>query len=503
MDYTQLKSGTDIRGVAVDGVEGQPVTLTDAAVEAILASFLMWCKRHLGLSAHGLRVAVGRDSRVSGPRIVQAIQRVLLRYGAAGLDCGLASTPSMFLATLDLDCPCAVQVTASHHPYYRNGLKFFTKEGGLDGPDIAEILEGANQGLAPTKEVPGSWEPVDHMATYAATLRDIIKKGVNAGDYDHPLAGFHIVVDAGNGAGGFYATDVLAPLGADITGSQFLEPDGMFPNHIPNPEDQAAMDSIARATVKAGADLGVIFDTDVDRGGAVDREGKEINRNRLVALASAIALENCPGGTIVTDSITSDGLKEYIERTLGGRHYRYQRGYKNVINKALELNAQGVDCPLAIETSGHAAMRDNYFLDDGAYLVTQIIIKLAKLRQEGKDLEDLLAPLKEPMEAAEVRLPILDKDFREAGQSLIDELEVYARAQGWAIAPDNREGLRVSFPRGEGDGWFLLRLSVHDPILPLNLESNSHGGVAQIAEKLKTFFQAHHEGVDVSPVEKL
>ena len=503
MDYTQLKSGTDIRGVAVDGVEGQPVTLTDAAVEAILASFLMWCKRHLGLSAHGLRVAVGRDSRVSGPRIVQAIQRVLLRYGAAGLDCGLASTPSMFLATLDLDCPCAVQVTASHHPYYRNGLKFFTKEGGLDGPDIAEILEGANQGLAPTKEVPGSWEPVDHMATYAATLRDIIKKGVNAGDYDHPLAGFHIVVDAGNGAGGFYATDVLAPLGADITGSQFLEPDGMFPNHIPNPEDQAAMDSISRATVKAGADLGVIFDTDVDRGGAVDREGKEINRNRLVALASAIALENCPGGTIVTDSITSDGLKEYIERTLGGRHYRYQRGYKNVINKALELNAQGVDCPLAIETSGHAAMRDNYFLDDGAYLVTQIIIKLAKLRQEGKDLEDLLAPLKEPMEAAEVRLPILDKDFREAGQSLIDELEVYARAQGWAIAPDNREGLRVSFPRGEGDGWFLLRLSVHDPILPLNLESNSHGGVAQIAEKLKTFFQAHHEGVDVSPVEKL
>ena len=503
MDYTQLKSGTDIRGVAVDGVEGQPVTLTDAAVEAILASFLMWCKRHLGLSAHGLRVAVGRDSRVSGPRIVQAIQRVLLRYGAAGLDCGLASTPSMFLATLDLDCPCAVQVTASHHPYYRNGLKFFTKEGGLDGPDIAEILEGANQGLAPTKEVPGSWEPVDHMATYAATLRDIIKKGVNAGDYDHPLAGFHIVVDAGNGAGGFYATDVLAPLGADITGSQFLEPDGMFPNHIPNPEDQAAMDSISRATVKAGADLGVIFDTDVDRGGAVDREGKEINRNRLVALAAAIALENCPGGTIVTDSITSDGLKEYIERTLGGRHYRYQRGYKNVINKALELNAQGVDCPLAIETSGHAAMRDNYFLDDGAYLVTQIIIKLAKLRQEGKDLEDLLAPLKEPMEAAEVRLPILDKDFREAGQSLIDELEVYARAQGWAIAPDNREGLRVSFPRGEGDGWFLLRLSVHDPILPLNLESNSHGGVAQIAEKLKTFFQAHHEGVDVSPVEKL
>ena len=149
MDHTQLKSGTDIRGVAVDGVEGQPVTLTDAAVEAILASFLMWCKRHLGLSAHGLRVAVGRDSRVSGPRIVQAIQRVLLRYGAAGLDCGLASTPSMFLATLDLDCPCAVQVTASHHPYYRNGLKFFTKEGGLGRPGHRRDLRGGEPGPGP------------------------------------------------------------------------------------------------------------------------------------------------------------------------------------------------------------------------------------------------------------------------------------------------------------------------------------------------------------------
>lgn len=137
---------------------------------------------------------------------------------------------------------------------------------------------------------------------------------MQAEDYEHPLKGFHIVVDAGNGAGGFYATDVLAPLGADISGSQFLEPDGMFPNHIPNPENAAAMESVCRATVRAKADLGVIFDTDVDRGGAVDSKGDELNRNRLVAIASAIALEGNEGGTIVTDSITSSGLKEYIEK---------------------------------------------------------------------------------------------------------------------------------------------------------------------------------------------
>lgn len=113
------------------------------------------------------------------------------------------------------------------------------------------------------------------MKDYAARLRRTIQEGVQAPDYDHPLAGLHIVVDAGNGAGGFYAWDVLEPLGADISGSQFLEPDGMFPNHIPNPENETAMASICQAVKASGADLGVIFDTDVDRGAAVDSQGRK------------------------------------------------------------------------------------------------------------------------------------------------------------------------------------------------------------------------------------
>lgn len=242
------------------------------------------------------------------------------------------------------------------------------------------------------------------------------KKEVNAEDYEHPLKGFKIVVDAGNGAGGFYADKVLSVLGADTTGSRYLEPDGMFPNHIPNPEDATAMASICEAVKEANADLGVIFDTDVDRGGAVDNKGNEINRNRLVAVAAAIALEGNEGGTVVTDSITSSGLKEFIEDTLGGQHYRYRRGYKNVIDKALELNAQGINCPLAIETSGHAAMKENYFLDDGAYLCTKIIIKAAQLRKEGKELDELTAALKEPVESKEVRFKILEPDFKACGE---------------------------------------------------------------------------------------
>lgn len=496
MQYAKLKSGTDVRGTAIETEQEGPVQLTDEVVEAIGKAFLCWCGEKMGKPAAGLKIALGRDSRLSGPRIVEALVRAFTACGAVCLDCGLASTPSMFMAVLDLPCDCAVQVTASHHPYHRNGLKFFTKDGGLDGPDIAAILELAQQGAAPVEAAGGSCGPCAHMDQYAAHLREIIKSGIRAEDYDHPLSGFKIAVDAGNGAGGFYAGQVLAPLGADVSGSQFLEPDGRFPNHIPNPENAAAMESASQMVVNSGADLGLIFDTDVDRAGVVDRRGREINRNRLVAIASAIALEDAPSGTVVTDSITSDGLHDYIETTLGGVHRRFRRGYKNVINEALRLNDLGVDCPLAMETSGHAALRENYFLDDGAYLVTKIIIKMAALKQDGKDLEDLLAPLQEPVEAEEIRLPILEEDFRARGERVIKELEEYAKTQGWAIAPDNFEGIRVSFPAGGGDGWFLVRLSVHDPIMPVNVESNTVGGAAVIREKLRGFFASHGQGLD-------
>lgn len=499
-DWKQFKSGTDIRGVASEGVAGQKINLTDEVIEKMAAGFVLWLSDKTKKAPANLTVAVGHDSRISAQRIQAAVTRALVGAGVRVLDCGLASTPSMFMTTIDLGCDGSIQITASHHPFNRNGLKFFTKDGGLDGPDIEQILLFAQEGQTPPAGQ-GSVEPVDYMADYAKRLREMIKQGVNAADYDHPLKGFHIVVDAGNGAGGFYACNVLAPLGADTSGSQFLEPDGMFPNHIPNPENEEAMRSVCKAVLDAKADMGVIFDTDVDRGGAVDARGEEINRNRLVAIAAAIALEGNPGGTIVTDSITSSGLKTYIERTLGGVHHRFKRGYKNVINEALRLNQEGVNCPLAIETSGHAALRENYFLDDGAYLVTKIIIQTARLRAQGKTLESMLEALKEPVESVELRFPILKEDFRACGESVIAGLEAYAKEHHWDIAPDNREGMRISFGKGAGNGWFLLRLSVHDPIMPLNVESDCKGGVKQVAEQLNGFLSGC-DGLDRTAMEK-
>ena len=487
-----FKSGTDIRGVASEGVEGQSVNLTDEMVYKMADGFVLWLSKKLSKNAKDLTISVGRDSRISGPRIVASVTKAFTDDGVKVLDCGLASTPSMFMTTVDLKCDGALQITASHHPFNRNGLKFFTRDGGLEASDIEEILTYAQENETPEKIGGGTVTPTNYMEQYSKNLRDMICREVNAEDYEHPLKGYKIVVDAGNGAGGFYASKVLEPLGADTTGSRYLDPDGMFPNHVPNPENEEAMQSICEAVKESKADLGVIFDTDVDRGGAVDSSCNEINRNRLVAVASAIALEGNEGGTVVTDSITSSGLKTFIEEDLKGKHYRYRRGYKNVINKALELNAQGINCPLAIETSGHAAMRENYFLDDGAYLCTKIIIKMAQLKQQGKELEDLTATLKEPVESKEIRFKIKEKDFREYGEKVIADLEKYAEAQeGWKIADDNREGIRVYFDKDNGDGWFLLRLSVHDPIMPLNIESDTKGGVDIIFNQLNTFLSKY------------
>jgi len=486
MDYMFLKSGTDIRGYASD-LGGKSVELTDEAVSDIAAAFVSFVQDRASKPSNELMISLGHDSRITADRICDCVRKSLVKAGVTVIDCGLSSTPAMFMTTVDLKCDAAIQITASHHPFDRNGLKFFLPTGGLEGSDISEILTLASDGEEVISDSLGKVIEKDYMAMYAENLRNIIIKGVNKGD--KPLAGYHIIVDAGNGVGGFYASEVLEKLGADITGSQFLEPDGMFPNHIPNPENKEAMESICNAVKKSGADLGIIFDTDVDRAGCVDNKGREINRNRLIALASYIALKGVCGATVVTDSVTSDGLKDYIENTLGGKHYRYRRGYKNVIDKAIELCKEGTISPLAIETSGHAALKENYFLDDGAYLMTKIVIEMAK----GVDSDKILAPLKMPKEEMELRYNITVPDFKTYGLMVIDELENYAKSkEDWKVADDNREGIRVSTK----NGWFLLRLSVHDPVMPLNLESDNIGGTENDFNVLKEFL-SKFEGLSI------
>ena len=518
----KLQNGSDVRGVALDGVEGEPVTLNEEAAFLIAEAFAEWLAEKMGKETKDVVIAVGRDPRLSGPALANASFAGFANAGCARVvDLGLATTPACFVSTVtaSTDYDAAVMLTASHLPFNRNGAKFFTKDGGLDKTDIAAVCAAAAEKCAAAPgghAIPSLGEDgatavdiVEHapfLPTYAEQLRALIAEGVGTGA--RPLRGFKIAVDAGNGSGGFFATDVLEPLGADVSGSQFLDPDGTFPNHSPNPEDPEAMASAARATSASGADLGVVFDTDVDRSAVIDASGVAFNRNRLIALLAAIVLAEHPGSTVVTDSVTSDGLAAFIEAR-GGKHLRYMRGYKNVIDKGRALDAAGEPCHLMIETSGHGAMKENYNLDDGAYLAVKIIIEAVRRKNAGgKGVGDLLSDLREPLEEAEARLKIQSEDFKTTGARLVRALEeevlkgdagAFSNASPVAV---NHEGYRVRVDEGGGKfGWFLLRQSLHDPVCVLNFESEKRGGVKVMAREFTKWFDAlAFEDVDVSAV---
>ncbi len=497
MSYSELQNGSDIRGIAMENETGA-VNLTNKAVCDIAAAFVKWMKEKLGKD--NVRIAIGRDSRLTGESLLNAASKGIFSEGGKAFDLGLASTPAMFMTTVLGNEPFdgSIMITASHLPWYRNGMKFFISRGGLEKNEIKELTAIADNIASENRESleTPSPEKISFMDTYAGYLRDKITEGAGRGD--KPLSGLHIVVDAGNGAGGFFVTDVLEKLGADTTGSQFLEPDGHFPNHIPNPENKEAAEAIKNATIDSNADLGIIFDTDVDRAGAVLPGGKTLTRNDLIAALSVIALNSNPGTTIVTDSVTSDGLAQFIA-SKGGIHRRFKRGYRNVIDEAVRLNSSGTDSQLAIETSGHGAFKENYFLDDGAYLMVKLLIEMGK----GNNISSLIDGLKEPAESVELRFHVGEvSDLQANGDRILKYLEDNAESvKGWSIEKENYEGVRVNCDASSGNGWLLLRKSLHEPIMPLNIESDSEGGALIIAEALYKLI-ADEKTLDLTPIKE-
>ena len=487
-----LQNGSDIRGIALD-TEDLQANLTEQEAKLIASGIIRWYVKKMNKVPESLKVGIGCDSRLTGPSLKQAMIETFNEYGVAIIDFQMATTPAMFMSTqfAQFDCDIAIMLTASHLPYYYNGIKIFTKEGGVEKEDIQQILslslEKQNYEFSH-----GSLRTADLLSPYATFL---VEKIQTATKQDRPLSGWHIIVDAGNGAGGFFAQKVLEVLGADTSGSQFLEPDGHFPNHIPNPDNKEAMASISQAVLDHQADLGVIFDTDVDRSALVTKDGMFLNRNNLIAVLSQIVLHEHPGSSIVTNSPTSSHLKTFIE-SLGGKQVRYISGYRNVINKAVALNQEGIDCQLAIETSGHAAFKENYFLDDGAYVIAKVLMLLPKLKAENRSLEDLIATLQQPAETLEVRFKLEVDAFKDLGQQVIDSFRTW-QVEDIAQDLENHEGVRFNVTGKYGSGWFLLRMSLHEPLLVLQVENDEKGKIPlvlqQIHEQMNQFPKVNQE----------
>ncbi|WP_155974457.1 phosphomannomutase/phosphoglucomutase [Streptococcus ruminantium] len=489
MSHHVLQNGSDIRGIAI-ATDEYAVNLTTQAIQNIVRGLIHWLIQDPELAQTyqqgQLTIGIGRDSRLSGPDLVSTFTEEAVRLGIQMIDFGIATTPALFMSTQypQFKCHAGVMITASHLPYYFNGIKIFSANGGAEHDDIDFILSHYED--LPSSRL-GSVTQADLMTPYAQDLVTKIRQACKG--QEKPLSGLNIIVDAGNGAGGFFAGKVLAELGADTTGSQFLDPDGTFPNHIPNPDNKEAMESIRQAVLKQGADLGIIFDTDVDRAALVTKSGSILNRNNLIAVLSQIILAEHPGTSIVTNSPTTEHLKVFIEG-LGGKQIRYISGYRNVINKALETNKAGIDCQLAIETSGHAAFKENYFLDDGTYVAAKILMLLPKLQAQGQSLDDLIAQLKQPVETQEVRFKLESPDYRKLGEQVIAALR-QTQFEGFTFNPENEEGVRFDLTAPYGEGWLLLRMSLHEPLLVLQVENDQAGHIPAVLQTISTFLDKY------------
>lgn len=361
-------------------------------------------------------------------------------------------------------------------------------------------------------------EHVDWMPSYAESLKmAIINK---TGGKQKPLEGLKIILNAGHGTGGFFR-DVLEDLGADMSASMYLEPDGNFPRGIPNPEDISMFERTAAACETAQADLGIMLDTDADRCGfCVPRtveHGKRtnyevLNRNRLIALLGVIFSKQSPGCAVVTDSVTSEGLSKFLQQDLGLTHVRYLKGYSNVINKAIDLTQSGaMNAELAIETSGHCAMKENGYLDDGTYTAVQVVSLLANL-EPGRSLLELIANLEELDEVSELRMTTYDGQL-ETMQKIFAVCETAIEHQcrsglptsdgTWFIDEENLEGIRVRLGNGQ---FFMLRKSLHDPIISLQIEARSKSEARKlIVEPLINLLESNEnilESLDMSVLRK-
>lgn len=342
---------------------------------------------------------------------------------------------------------------------------------------------------------------VNYMPHYASTLKNAILDEVGSDEApEKALEGLRIVLNTGNGSGGFFHK-VLEDLGADVSASIHVEPDGAFPAYIPNPESSQMVAETTRVCEEANADIGIMLDTDADRCGfvvprSVNKDGtrsdyEALNRNRLIALLGVIFSKTSPGCAIVTDSVTSEGLETFLQDDLGLQHVRYLKGYANVINKARELTEAGIaNAEVAIETSGHCAMQENGYLDDGTYTAVKVIGLLARVSRDNdsKSVLDLISNLKEMPEEGELRMPVLDEtlqttsavfdfmalEIEQLCQSIgIDEDRVVAM---WSLDEDNLEGIRVRTGKG---GFFMLRKSLHDPVISLQVEGTSREQVRE------------------------
>ncbi len=425
--------------------------------------------RAIGTALHvqdGATFVVGRDVRPSSPAIRVSLIDGLRATGAKVSDVGIVPTPVLYFAAIHLDTDGAVMVTASHNPPEFNGFKISRGVESLAGEEIralADIIERRNfvQGN-------GRAVRVDVLDDYRAVLGAKFS-------FDRPLK---VVVDGGNGVMGELAARVIESFGHQVI-PLYCEPDGDFPHHHPDPSVAENLEDLIETVRTEGADLGVAFDGDGDRLGAVDEKGAILWPDYLMILFARDVLSRRPGAPIVFDVKCSMNLIRAIEKA-GGRPVMWKAGHSLIKKKLKEANA-----PLGGELSGHIFFADDYYgYDDALYAALRLLDLRARA---GAPLSSLLADVPPLFASPEIKLPCPDAEKFHVVEGLRDRLE-------GRFPLITLDGVRADF----GDGWGLVRASNTTGALTVRFEAESAERLEEIRSEilghLKAFPQV--EGVN-------
>lgn len=396
------------------------------------------------MSAGG-RIAVGRDSRPHSGRLQDALAGGLESGGLTVVDIGEVTTPMLYFAEKTLNVQAGIQVTGSHNPPEFNGLKMCLEGRAIFGAEIQAIADHALTGEQPTLTPPRSLQRESIVDRYIDACAERLSFGPRR---------VRVVGDAGNGTAGPFAVKLMERLGVDFS-PLYCDVDPSFPNHHPDPTVEANLSDLKREVGAQGADLGVAWDGDGDRLGAIDEGGSVLWGDELLTLFARDVLRTNRGATIIGEVKCSQRMYEDIEKQ-GGRPVMWKTGHSLIKDKMKETKAL-----LAGEMSGHLFFADRWFgFDDGLYAAARLCELLSR---SEKPLSSFLADLPQVYSTPEIRVDCADEQKFDVVERAIRRF----REQGLDVV--DVDGARVRFP----DGWALIRASNTQPVLVLRFEAST------------------------------
>jgi phosphomannomutase / phosphoglucomutase len=432
----------DIRGVV-----GR--TLTAQGVELIGRALGSECRVRGGES-----IAVGRDGRLSGPELAEALARGIRASGANVVDVGMVTTPMGYFAAHELRTGSAVMVTGSHNPPEYNGLKMVLSGITLAGEAIQQLRRRID--ASDFASGAGDYRRADIREAYLARIVGDLKLA-------RPM---RIAIDCGNGVAGSVAPELYRRLGCEVS-ELYCEVDGTFPNHHPDPTQPKNLQDLIAALATGADELGLAFDGDGDRLGVVTRGGAIIYADRLLMLLAADVLQRRPGADIVFDVKCTRNLPEWIRRH-GGKPGMWRTGHSLIKARMQETGA-----PLAGEMSGHIFFAERWYgFDDGLYAGARLLEVLSRTDDPSAVLEALPDSVTTP----ELHLPLAEGE----PHRLIARLQKEAQFPG-ATEIITLDGLRVEY----ADGFGLARASNTTPVIVLRFEAQDAAGLRRIQDAFR------------------